>query len=131
MRQSDSDQYILHDETPDLDVSQRVGKWIAEEVKEALDRAVIRPYSAPFYEGRSVSLGGGAPVNLLAYHAGRVRALISCPTGTALIGSLSQLAGGNGYQLGTSPLEIKTTEEVYVLATAAATVSVWAEYAVQ
>lgn len=124
---------LLHDDTPDVTLHEKIGRFISEEVAEGLSRAVVRPYSAPFYEGRSVAVGaGGTPTALLAYHAGRVRALISANTGTALIGSLSQLSGGNGYQLGTSPVEIKTTDEVYVLATGgAAVVSVWAEYAVE
>jgi hypothetical protein len=124
---------LLHDADPDDAIARRFGTWLSGEIAQALDRTVIKPYSAPFYEGRTIAVGaGGTPTALLAYHAGRVRALVACSTGTALIGSLSQLAGGNGYTLSTSPVELKVTDEVYVLASGgAASVSVWAEYAVQ
>lgn len=124
---------ILHDEAPDETLGRRLGKLVQEEVGEALARAVIRPYSSPFYEARSVVLGaGGQALQLLPYHAGRVRALISVTAGAAVIGPLSQVASGNGYVLGASPVETKATDEIYVITTggAGATVSVWAEYAV-
>lgn len=130
---NDAPDGLLHDADPNGTIAHELGTWLGGEVAKALDRAVIKPYSAPFYEGRTIAVGAGpTPTPLLAYHAGRVRALVACGTGTALIGSLSQLAGGNGYTLSTSPVELKVTDEVYVLATGgAASVSVWAEYAVQ
>lgn len=101
---------------------------------DVVDR-IVKKYaqpelSAPFFDARAIGLPPGEVVQLFGYDASRIRFYLrGSAEGLIQMGDRDTLAADLGWIVGTSSAtEFHTVAELYVKASAPATVYLWAEY---
>jgi hypothetical protein len=120
---------------------------ILSQFPEVVDRivtAAVEPKAASIFDARTVQLSAdGSPIMLAAYNAARIVFRVKlASTGTALtgpvyIGPLSTLASGTGYEVTNAAEDLHTVSEIYAMYAGAdatdpaASISLWAEYALE